>query len=59
MGTMPVGSLLAGWAGAAYGLVPTMLAMAGLHALCSLTLTTPLCPFWRRRDLPAGQSPAA
>ncbi|MCE1178661.1 MAG: MFS transporter [Micrococcales bacterium] len=59
MGTMPVGSLVAGWAGAAYGLVPTMLAMAGLHALCSLTLATPLCPFWRLRDLPAGRSPAA
>lgn len=55
MGVMPVASLLAGWAGSRYGLVPTMAAFAAVHTLTALPLLTPLSPFGLRRDYPTEQ----
>lgn len=53
MGLMPLAGLAGGWLGSAWGLRPTILGMAGLLAVVSLS--TLWSPWSRLRDLPTGQ----
>ncbi len=54
-GTMPFAGLAAGWLGEHLGIRATILAMAVLHSLVSLSVF--LGPYARGRDLPTGRMP--
>lgn len=54
-GTMPFAGLAAGWLGVHVGVRETILVMAGLHAVVSLSVL--LGPYARGRDLPSGRMP--
>ena len=54
-GTMPFAGLAAGWIGVHLGIRETILVMAALHALVSLSVL--VGPYARGRDLPSGRMP--